>query len=81
MTYIRKISKSELIKDGYVVVEPDWHIILDLDMTNEDTGYHEGYISENDILISDWFDDWENPTETELSLFELEFGFKLNLVD
>lgn len=32
------------------------------------------------VYMEDWFEDWENPTRTELSLFELNFGFSIEII-
>lgn len=34
----------------------------------------------NDIYLPDWFEDWENPTDTEMSLFELTNGYKIEFI-
>ena len=39
-----------------------------------------GGILEDDIYLPDYFEDWESPTATEMSLFELANGYKIEFV-
>lgn len=79
---IYKVAIETLLQDGFVVL---WtcdyrtvnYIIYDLALANERFGYSPDHVDDTDILLYDYFEDPLEPTETEMSLFQLEFGFGL----
>ena len=71
---IIKVSIKEL-RDTKWFVEDENYIMFYLDLWD-----FINFIESNDIYMLDWFEDWENPTETEMSLFELANGYKIEFI-
>lgn len=86
-TITHKVSKQRLETYGYYSLDVSnrhgyaVNIILDLARANEDTCDDKDYLYPGDILILDWFEKPLEPTETEMLLFQLEYGFSLEFVE
>lgn len=70
---IFKLNKSRINNNGYCFDTLNRAFYFD------DKDILGGTV-EDDIYLPDWFEDWESPTATEMSLFELANGYKIELV-
>lgn len=87
---IYKVAIETLLQEGFVELwindEPSQQsdyvgaVIYDLALTNTVQGYALDNLVDKDILLYEYFENPLEPTDTELSLFELEFGFGLEFI-
>lgn len=81
MTKIVEVSIKELKAKGWQQIgdkglEEDVIVVYNLDRTLTQTAVYPYH----DIILSDWFSNPLEPTETELALFELHFGYRLKFI-
>ena len=86
---IYKVAIETLLQEGFVelwdsvsIRESDYvgAVIYDLALANHVQGYASDYVVDKDILLDEYFENPLEPNETEMSLFQLEFGFGLEFV-